>query len=244
MSKKKRKLRIDRVILVAVIGIALLFGVYKGVSFAAMQVRAFFSPKESVENVVDKEEEETFVATVIIDPGHGGKDAGSNTKKLYEKNISLTTSKYVGEALAKENIKVVYTRIDDNHLDDDKDTDLKLRAAFSQKYNADFFVSIHVNDFEDSTTVSGFEIYKKDDTSDALANSIGTSMEKLNYSKNRGVLDGGILLVLKENTVPSVLVELGYIKGPDYSYLSDNEKLEKIGQAIADGIIEQVNKKK
>lgn len=51
------------------------------------------------------------------------------------------------------------------------------------------------------------------------------------------------MVVLKANTVPSILVELGYIKGKDYNYLSDNQKLEQIGEAIAKGIVDQVHKK-
>lgn len=242
MAKKKKKLRVDRVILVAVIAIGCLFGIYKGIAFAATKISAIFAVEEKKEED-DKEEDPQSIATVVIDPGHGGKDAGSNTKNLYEKNITLTTSQYVGKALELQNVKVVYTRTDDSHLNDDKETDLKMRAQMSQANQADFFVSIHVNDFEQSTTVSGFEVYKKDDASHALATSIGNQIEKLNFSKNRGVQDGAILLVLKENTVPSVLVELGYIKGPDYDYLSSEEKLAKIGEAIAAGIMEQIKTK-
>ena len=76
-----------------------------------------------------------------------------------------------------------------------------------------------------------------------MATSVGTYIEKLNYSKNRGIQDGKSLVVLKANTVPSILVELGYIKGKDYNYLSDNQKLEQIGEAIAKGIVDQVHKK-
>ena len=43
--------------------------------------------------------------------------------------------------------------------------------------------------------------------------------------------------------ISSFLVELGYIKGKDYNYLSDNQKLEQIGEAIAKGIVDQVHKK-
>lgn len=53
--------------------------------------------------------------------------------------------------------------------------------------------------------------------------------------------DGNSLAVLRDNSVSSVLIELGYIRGKDFDYLNDNQKLEKIGQAIAQGIIENIN---
>ena len=119
---------------------------------------------------------------------------------------------------------------------------LKKRAATSAENNAHYFVSVHVNSFDESDEVSGFEIYKKNNESDSLAQNIGKHMETLNYSKKRGIIDGGkSLQVLRDNTVPSVLIEMGYLNNKnDYSYLSDNEKLQKLGEAIANGIIDEV----
>ena len=239
-KKKKLKLRIDRVILVAIIAIIILFGLYKGIMFAVDQVSGFFAKEKPVQ--VEQKEKE-YIATVVIDPGHGGYDAGANTKNLFEKDITLTTAKAVGKYLENQNIKVIYTRTEDIELHDDKKTDLEMRAAISKTNQAKYFVSIHVIDFDKTTDVSGFEVYTKNDESTALATSVGTYIEKLNYSKNRGIQDGKSLVVLKANTVPSILVELGYIKGKDYNYLSDNQKLEQIGEAIAKGIVDQVHKK-
>ena len=204
-KKKKLKLRIDRVILVAIIAIIILFGLYKGIMFAVDQVSGFFAKEKPVQ--VEQKEKE-YIATVVIDPGHGGYDAGANTKNLFEKDITLTTAKAVGKYLENQNIILALE-------------DMKTHT----------------------TDVSGFEVYTKNDESTALATSVGTYIEKLNYSKNRGIQDGKSLVVLKANTVPSILVELGYIKGKDYNYLSDNQKLEQIGEAIAKGIVDQVHKK-
>ena len=147
----------------------------------------------------------------------------------------MATAKY----LDQENIKVIFTRESDIALHDSKIEDLRLRAQMSQKNNAQYFVSIHVNDYDDAS-VSGFEVYQKDDKSHSLAQSISQNIETLQYSKNRGIQDGKSLMVLRENTVPSVLVEIGYIKGNDYYYLSDDSKLDKIGESISKGIVEQI----
>lgn len=245
MSKKqkKRRLRIDRVIIAVVVMILLIFGIYKGISFVVEQLSGSHTTD------VDKKEDDNnenngkqYLATVIIDPGHGGYDGGSNREGVYEKNISLTTAKAVAEKLEEANIKAVLTRSSDEALGDNKVTDLQKRVDMSAENNAKYFISIHVNDFENRSDISGFEIYIKDENSKQLATSISKQIETLNYSKNRGLVDGKSLAVLRDNTVPSVLVELGFINNEnDFSFLKDDKKLQNIGESIAKGIIESIN---
>lgn len=241
-KKKKQKLRIDRVMIVVVVVIGVLFGVYKGVTFVSAQlIHLFDSSKASSAPSVP---EHQYDGIVVLDPGHGGMDAGAKRGTLYEKNISMTTAKAIGDVLEKENIKVVYSRTIDTALHDDKATDLRMRAELSAKNKANYFVSIHVNAFDKSNDVSGFEIYTKDENSQVFANTIASEIEKLKYSVNRGLQDGSSLAVLRQNTVPAILIELGYINGKDYTYLNDDDKLNKMGEAIAQGILSQIHTKK
>ena len=241
--RKKKKLRVERVIIVCVIALVIGFGLYKGITWAFQSITSLLTP-DVQEEVVEPEIEKpkNYIATVVIDPGHGDWDPGANVGNVLEKDISLTTSKAIKQALDEANIKAVLTREMDISLSDNKIDDLKKRAAKSAENNANYFVSIHVNSFDESDEVSGFEIYKKNDESHSLAQNIGKNIEILNYSKNRGILDGGkSLQVLRDNTVPSVLIELGYLNNDnDYSYLSNDEKLQEMGKAIAKGIIEEV----
>ena len=241
--RKKKKLRIERVIIVCVIALVIGFGLYKGITWAFQSITSLLTP-DVQEEVVEPEIEKpkNYIATVVIDPGHGDWDPGANVGNVLEKDISLTTSKAIEQALDEANIKAGLTRETDISLSDNKIDDLKKRAAKSAENNANYFVSIHVNSFDESDEVSGFEIYKKNDESHSLAQNIGKNIEILNYSKNRGILDGGkSLQVLRDNTVPSVLIELGYLNNDnDYSYLSNDEKLQEMGKAIAKGIIEEV----
>ena len=241
--RKKKKLRVERVIIVCVIALVIGFGLYKGIIWAFQSITSLLTP-DVQEEVVEPEIEKpkNYIATVVIDPGHGDWDPGANVGNVLEKDISLTTSKAIEQALDEANIKAVLTRETDISLSDNKIDDLKKRAAKSAENNANYFVSIHVNSFDESDEVSGFEIYKKNDESHSLAQNIGKNIEILNYSKNRGILDGGkSLQVLRDNTVPSVLIELGYLNNDnDYSYLSNDEKLQEMGKAIAKGIIEEV----
>ena len=241
--RKKKKLGVERVIIVCVIALVIGFGLYKGITWAFQSITSLLTP-DVQEEVVEPEIEKpkNYIATVVIDPGHGDWDPGANVGNVLEKDISLTTSKAIEQALDEANIKAVLTRETDISLSDNKIDDLKKRAAKSAENNANYFVSIHVNSFDESDEVSGFEIYKKNDESYSLAQNIGKNIEILNYSKNRGILDGGkSLQVLRDNMVPSVLIELGYLNNDnDYSYLSNDEKLQEMGKAIAKGIIEEV----
>ena len=81
--------------------------------------------------------------TVVIDPGHGGKDPGApgKTSKTSEKHIVLSISKQLGDKIkaAYPDVKVVYTRSTDVFVE------LKERVNIAKRNKADLFISIHCN---------------------------------------------------------------------------------------------------
>ena len=77
--------------------------------------------------------------TVVIDPGHGGKDPGAVSNGFYEKIIALNTSLKLGQLLQDNGINVIYTR------DKDKFVNLLERANIANKSDAHLFISIHCN---------------------------------------------------------------------------------------------------
>ena len=81
--------------------------------------------------------------TVVIDPGHGGKDPGAlgKTRKTDEKHIVLSVSRKLGKMIndAYPDVKVVYTRSTDVFVE------LKERANVAKRNKADLFISIHCN---------------------------------------------------------------------------------------------------
>ncbi len=91
--------------------------------------------------------------TVVIDPGHGGKDAGAVAYGGKEKDINLAVGLRVGEMIAQRfpNVKVLYTRKDDTFIG------LQQRANFANKNKADLFMSIHTNAAR--SAASGVETY-------------------------------------------------------------------------------------
>ena len=79
--------------------------------------------------------------TVVLDPGHGGKDYGCVGSITNEKTIVLDVARRVGDMIADElpQVKTVFTRKDDRFIE------LSERAKIANKANADLFISIHVN---------------------------------------------------------------------------------------------------
>jgi len=77
--------------------------------------------------------------TVVIDPGHGGKDPGAVSNGFYEKVIALATSLKLGKTLQDNGINVIYTR------DRDQFVNLLERANIANKSDAQLFLSIHCN---------------------------------------------------------------------------------------------------
>lgn len=93
------------------------------------------------------------VKTIVIDPGHGGKDPGAiSSEGLQEKAINLTISKYLKKELERLDFKVILTRDQDTFIS------LAARTDVAKRNNADLFVSIHAN-ANRSQKVSGVEIY-------------------------------------------------------------------------------------
>lgn len=96
------------------------------------------------------------IKTVVIDPGHGGKDPGaiSRNGKYQEKNITLSVALKLGNLIKAKypHIKVVYTRSSDKYVE------LSKRAEIANRNKADLFISIHVNSAK-ATQARGTETF-------------------------------------------------------------------------------------
>ena len=97
-------------------------------------------------NSLNAQVNNTIIKTIVIDPGHGGKDSGTmGTKrfKIYEKHVALAVSLKLGAYIKKAfpEINIVYTREKDVFLE------LNERTEFANNANADLFISIHCDGF-------------------------------------------------------------------------------------------------
>lgn len=126
------------------------------------------------------------VKTIVIDPGHGGKDPGAMSKfGLYEKDIVLDIARRLKNLLSAKGIYNVYmTR------DSDIFIPLEDRTEFANKNGADLFISIHINSSPNSDA-RGIETYYLSLASDDEAK-MTAALE--NASSEKGVKELGILL--------------------------------------------------
>lgn len=217
------------------------------------------------------------VAVVVIDPGHGGKDFGASFGNAREKDIVLDLALRLGNAIKSKysETKVIYTRSSDVFIP------LHERARIANKNKADLFISIHVNGAESrspygtETFVLGedrqndnFELVKKENAVILLEDDYTTSYE--GYDPNspesnimflavqseyldqsimlasaiqdqfrlkakrfdRSVKQAGFL-VLRQVTMPGVLVEVGFISNAEErNYLVSEHGKNELSDAI------------
>jgi len=102
------------------------------------------------------------VRTIMIDPGHGGKDPGAVANGLREKDINLRMARILGAMLKEQGFEVHYTRTTDKFIP------LEERTAMANAKNADLFISVHCNAYKD-TSAKGFEVYYLNLATDAQA---------------------------------------------------------------------------
>lgn len=157
--------------------------------------------------------------TVILDPGHGGTDPGAIGFGIQEKDVVLSVSLKVNELMKKTPLNVKMTRSTDTYIT------LANRTAFARNNKGNVFISIHANAFNKSA--NGIETYyygaaNTAHTADSklLAEKIQARMLTALQLNDRGVKKTSVLYVLKNNTMPAALAELGFIDSA-----ADNPKL-------------------
>lgn len=176
-------------------------------------------------------------AVVVIDPGHGGGDAGAiGIGGLREKDVVLDISQQVASILEQQGVQAVMTRTDDREID------LEPRVQLAERVNATLFVSIHANAISMSRPdVNGIETYYYS-SGLGLARAIHNSMLQYTGSRDRRVRQAGFY-VIRRTSMPAVLVETGFVTGAeDAQRLADPAFRTQMAQAIAYGIMQYLQR--
>lgn len=151
---------------------------------------------------------------VVLDCGHGGYDSGAvggtaKEKELTYKILYTYAKSYFNKASSK--VKAYWTRHDDTFVS------LYDRAAYAKSIGADLFVSLHMNSA--SASAKGTEVFYSLSNNSKLKNGLNSqtmasmflkSMVSVMGTTNRGVKTAKFV-VIHQNTVPAVLIELGFI---------------------------------
>ncbi|MGL4820942.1 MAG: N-acetylmuramoyl-L-alanine amidase, partial [Bacilli bacterium] len=194
--------------------------------------------------------------TIVIDPGHGGTDPGAvGLNKLQEKSVVLDVGKRMQKYFAKTPYNIKLTRETDIYLS------LQQRVSFAANNKADLFISLHAN--AANGAASGIETYYYNSNSGRaltdgpdtqainpfpnesreLATFIQNRLIQAMKLPNRGVKHGNFH-VIRENQMPAVLVELGFIDNKtDNALLASSTQRENYAKAIYWGTLDYLGSK-
>ena len=201
--------------------------------------------------VKDASKDKNTKRSIFLDPGHGGSDSGAVSGGVREKDLTLSVYNKVSSKLASLGYTVLTSR------NVDKDVDLVDRADQANKANADMLLSIHFN-AGGRGIARGIETYyyqsqedrvpkiNKENHNNAerlersrkLANKVQQNLLYQTGANDRGVKRASFT-VLRETSIPSILVELGFIDNPEErNKIKTNEYQERLANGIVDGIVE------
>ncbi|WP_315785385.1 N-acetylmuramoyl-L-alanine amidase [Fischerella sp. JS2] len=183
---------------------------------------------------------------IVIDPGHGIVPDTGNSGFLQEDDLVLAISKKIAEILERNDIQVVLTRDANNISISDVNSvspSLRYRVNMAKQVDASLFISVHANVFNGK--YKGLETFYASDRNKHLAEVVHNYIfQSVNDWFNRGIKSGQGLYVLKNNSVPAILIETGFIDNPeDAARLRTPEYQDKMAEAIAQGILKYLEKK-
>lgn len=177
---------------------------------------------------------------VFINPGHGGKDPGAVGNSLREKDIVLKIARKIVDKLKDYDVQVKLFRNSDTFYS------LNQISSEANKWNADLFISIHVN----AGGGTGFEDY----IHSSLGNQTKTAkmrdmihdeiMKQIPKVRDRGKKKANFH-VLRETKMPAILTENLFIDNKtDANRLKSDAFLNALAQGHANGIVKALNLKK
>lgn len=182
---------------------------------------------------------------VVIDPGHGGKNMGTEYLPIPEKTYTMVVAQYMKEALEQyQNVQVYLTHTED------VDMSLKERAEFAARVNADFVFSLHFN-MSLSHALYGSEVWIPS-TGQLYSQGYSAANEFLMQFEEMGLFNRGIKTRIGSNgksdyygiiresalrNIPAVIVEHCHVDhSKDTPYIQSPEKLKEFGMRDAEAV--------
>ena len=201
--------------------------------------------KEVKNNATEDPVPVTEEVDIIIDPGHGGDDPGKvGINQALEKTINLNISKKIGYILEEKNYNILYTRTDDVGMckaqNISKVDDLYKRVELINKEKPKLVLSIHQNSYEESS-IKGAQVFYYTHSVEAknAAQEIQNTLVKLDSTNTRTIKDNNTYYMLKRTTVPTVIVECGFLSNAsEADLLVDDTYQNQLAAAIVAGVEE------
>ena len=177
---------------------------------------------------------------ILIDIGHGGKDPGTISNGILEKDLNLAIGKKLETELVKKGASVILTRDGDYDLSNPKaerrkQSDFDNRIKLINNSKADMYLSIHINYLEDASYKGGQVFYYKTEKNKNIALSIQEELNKI--SDKREVKKTPNIYMYQRLKVPGVLVECGFLSNAvERQNLITEGYQEKVAKAISNGV--------
>ena len=178
--------------------------------------------------------------TVVIDPGHGGSDAGGHNvgKSLLEKDLVMDIANAI-EAVDKDPaINFIYTR------QDDRAPTLEERIQVAKDHQADLFLSLHINSHNNNAEAKGLEVsYSEKNPESQLSKSYSNLFASgIKLSQIPAAVKNANFIVLRKNVCPAVMLHLGFITNEqDAAFLSSKKSQQKLAEDIV-AIVTKISK--
>lgn len=186
---------------------------------------------------------------VVIDPGHGSKDAGKIAiNGALEKDINLDIALQVKKLLENQNVYVKMTRVDDVGFypktgKNKKLRDMKERVSFMNQAMPDLVVSIHQNSFSDSQVAGAQTFFAEGkEESERAAKLMQAQFWEIDENNHRAAKANDSYYLLKHVQYPIVIAECGFLSNAvDAEKLCDKQYQRQIAWAIHLGIMQYLN---
>jgi len=198
------------------------------------------------------------IRTIVLDPGHGGKDPGNQEGRRQEKQYTLLFARELGDLLKKAGFKVSLTRSSDTFVA------LPDRAETARRRQADLFVILHFNsaDGAGASAVNGSEVYCMTPAHTSSTNARGEGGASGAYPGHRfdqknvllasqlqkaltmrgGCEDRGVkrarFAVLRSAEMPAAYIEAAFMTHPrDAQRIYDPAQRRALAKAIVEGVL-------
>lgn len=185
---------------------------------------------------------EVYDKVVVVDAGHGGRAPGATKQGINEKDIDLGIVLQLKEIFDQsgENIGVYYTRMDDSNPTFDQ------RVQLANKSQADLFISIHNNSTKSgrmSSTHGTQVMYSESDTkelgSKAFAQLCLEHVTGALESKNKGLVEGDEIYIIRTSEVPVALIEVGFMTNQEeLALLNSTDYQKKAAEGVYDAVLD------
>ena len=189
--------------------------------------------------------------TVVIDPGHGGRDGGAvGEDGTLEKELNLAVALKLKAVLESADIRVIMTRETDIELASPDSThkkadDLKARLQLARDQQNAIFISIHMNKFP-VEKYRGLQVYYSENNPESLtlAQTVqDTVQDSLQNTSDRKVKPAGDSIYLMKNLeIPAILVECGFLSNEaERELLKDEDYQKKLALCLSAALLTYIS---